>query len=108
MSVSIGAQGPLRSVLAAFDSGVHSLEEICTHTGLSRQVVDAAIDHLVRAGQIEARELAVGCPTAGCGSCASGTASGGAGCGAPGPSAQRSGPVLVALSRRRTGAAERC
>ena len=48
----------------------------------------------------EAKELAMGCPGGGCGSCASGLADGSAGCGASGPSATRSGPVLVQLSLR--------
>jgi hypothetical protein len=88
-------------VLGAFEAGVHSVDEVATLTGLSRDVVDAAIAHLVRAGRIEARELAIGCPDGGCGSCASGQVDGSAGCGASGPSAQRSGPVIVTLSLRR-------
>jgi bacterioferritin-associated ferredoxin len=95
--------GPLRQVLAAFAAGVHSVDELTRRTGLSRDVVDASIDHLVRTGRIEAKELTIGCPDGGCGNCASGTSEGTAGCGAPGPSAARSGPVLVTLSLRRPG-----
>jgi hypothetical protein len=91
---------PLRSVLTAFESGARSRGEVCDRTGLRRDIVDAAIGHLLRMGRLDAHELAVGCPDGGCGSCASG-AGDAPGCGAPGPSTRRSGPVLVALSVRR-------
>jgi hypothetical protein len=79
---------PLRSVLTAFEDGA-----------LSR----AEVEHLLRLGRLDARELAVGCPDGGCGTCASGHGDS-PGCGASGPSARRSGPVLVSLSVRRPGA----
>jgi hypothetical protein len=91
--------GPLRAVLAAFERGVASLDEVARATGLPRELVDASVDHLVRMGRIRAEELSVGCPDGGCGSCASGAGES-AGCGAAGPSAARSGPVLVALTVR--------
>jgi hypothetical protein len=91
---------PLRSVLGAFQDGARSRADVCTTTGLRRDVVDAAIEHLLRLGRLDARELAVGCPDGGCGSCASG-AGDAPGCGASGPSTRRSGPVLVTLSGRR-------
>jgi hypothetical protein len=91
---------PLRSVLAALDDGARSRSEVCDRTGLRRDVVDAAIEHLLRMGRLDARELTSGCPDGGCGSCASGVGSA-PGCGAPGPSARRPGPVLVSLSVRR-------
>jgi FeoC like transcriptional regulator len=94
---------PLRSVLTAFEDGARSRADVCTATGLRRDVVDAAIEHLLRMGRLDARELAVGCPSGGCGSCASGVGDA-PGCGAPGASARRSGPVLVSLSVRRPGA----
>ena len=93
--------GPLTSVLESFRAGVHSIDEVVQRTGLRRDVVDAAIGHLVRAGRLEARELAIGCPTGGCGSCASGLTDGSAGCGSTEPSDRRSGPVLVTLSLKR-------
>jgi hypothetical protein len=91
--------GPLRAVLSAFEDGASTLPDVARVTGLSRELVDAAVDHLVRMGRIDASELTIGCPDGGCGSCASGSA-GSAGCGAAGPSATRSGPVLVALTVR--------
>lgn len=94
-------RGPLSAVLGAFSEGVHSLDEVAGRTGLSVDVVRACVDHLVRVGRLEAEQLAVGCPSGGCGSCASGTAGGTAGCGAAGPSDGRSGPVLVTISVRR-------
>jgi hypothetical protein len=95
------AAGPLTAVLAAFDAGAHSLGEVATRCDLPLDTVRASVDHLVRMGRLEAKELAVGCPTGGCGSCASGTDDGAAGCGSSAPSSRRSGPVLVALSVRR-------
>ncbi len=94
--------GPLQRVLSAFDDGYESLAAIAAATGLDRSVVEAAVDHLVRTGRVQAQQLSVGCPSGGCGSCASGSTSGGAGCGASGPSRGRSGPVLVALQRAPT------
>jgi hypothetical protein len=91
---------PLRSVLTAFETGARSRTEVCDRTGLRRDVVDAAIEHLLRMGRLDARELTVGCPDGGCGGCASGSGDA-PGCGAAGPSSRRSGPVLVSLSVRR-------
>jgi hypothetical protein len=90
---------PLRSVLDAFRSGARSRADLGRVTGLRPDVVDAAVDHLVRIGRLEARQLATGCPGGGCGSCASGV-DGSPGCGSTGPSAQRRGPVLVQLTLR--------
>lgn len=92
--------GPLSAVLAAFAAGAHSLDEVAERSGRPLDVVRAAVEHLVRAGRLDARELSLGCPAAGCAGCASGTAAGAAGCGAPGPSARRPGRVLVTLSLR--------
>jgi hypothetical protein len=93
--------GPLTAMLAAFDAGAHTLDEVARRCGLPLDTVRAGVDHLVRIGRLEAKELAVGCPTSGCGSCASGTDEGTAGCGSSAPSSRRSGPVLVAISVRR-------
>lgn len=93
--------GPLSDVLAALQGGATSLTEVASVTGLSRGVVDAAVDHLVRLGRIDAKELSMGCPASGCGGCASGTADGRAGCGAATPSPLRRGSVLVSLTVRR-------
>jgi len=97
--------GPLTRVLDAFEAGASSLAEVQASTGLSRDVVDASVDHLIRLGRLDARELAMGCPSGGCGGCASGTTEGTAGCGAPGPSFGRHGPALVALTLRRPATA---
>lgn len=92
--------GPLSAVLGALDDGAGSLDEVARRTGLSRDVVSAGVDHLVRMGRLETRELGSGCPTGGCGSCASGTVDGAAGCGSAGPTAGRRGPVLVEIRVR--------
>ncbi len=89
---------PLNAVLRAFDQGASSLDEIALLASLSRDVVEASVDHLRRIGRIKALELSMGCPAGGCGSCASGHADGTGGCGAAAPSPLRRGPVLVQLS----------
>ena len=91
---------PLRSVLTAFTDGARSRADVSRLTGLRPDVVDAAVDHLVRLGRLEATELSTGCPGGGCGGCASGV-DGAPGCGASAPSPRRTGPVLVQLSLRR-------
>ena len=59
-------------MLDAFDAGAHSRADVARRTGLRADVVDAAVDHLVRMGRLEAAELTSGCPDGGCGVCASG------------------------------------
>ena len=89
---------PLAAVLDAFGSGASSLAEIESATALDHDVVTAAVDHLVRAGRLEAKILTVGCPAGGCGGCALASSDGASACtpqaGVPG----RRG--LVALSLR--------
>ncbi len=96
--------GPLSAVLAAIQNHAGTLADIVRVTGLPRDVVDASVAHLVRLGRLDARELAMGCPSGGCGTCASGV-DGTPGCGSSAPSRARTGPVLVALSLRRPDAA---
>lgn len=88
---------PLSRVLAAFQDGAVSLEEIAGRTGLPGTIVRTCVGHLIRMGRIQAKELSMGCPGGGCASCASATAEGTPGCGAAGPSRARRGPVLVEL-----------
>lgn len=95
----MAATSPLRAVLEALRGGAGSLTEVARQCGLDRDVVEAAVDHLVRLRLVSARELALGCPGGGCTTCASGV-DGAPGCGSPGPSPTRTGPVLVALSAR--------
>ncbi len=97
----MSAVRPLNAVLEAFERGASTLDEIATRTGLRRDVVLAAVDHLRRMGRLEAREMTAGCPSGGCGSCAFAHGDGTPGCGASAASLQRRGPVLVQLSLRR-------
>ena len=92
---------PLNAVLDAFEGGASTIDDIVTSTGMPRDVVLAAVDHLRRMGRLEARELVAGCPSGGCGSCAFSHGDGTPGCGAPSASPERRGPVLVQLSLRR-------
>lgn len=94
-----GTARPLQAVLDAVRSGTSSLAEVEDRTGLSRDVVSGAVDHLVRLGRLSAATMAFGCPGGGCGTCASGSA-GAPGCGAAAASTERRGPVLVTISVR--------
>ncbi|MCB0880983.1 MAG: hypothetical protein KDC33_02045 [Thermoleophilia bacterium] len=85
-------------VAAALEAGVSTRAEIAAASGLDPEVVDTALDHLVRMGRVSMDPLAGGCPAAGCGSCGSGRADGDAGCGAEGPATSR-GPVALRLRR---------
>lgn len=90
---------PLRDVLSALEAGSGTLDAVARRTGLARDVVAAAADHLVRLGRVNASVLAAGCGSGACGSCPSGSG-GTPGCGRP-----PQGPVLVALSVRRPAGA---
>jgi len=80
--------GPLHLVLDEITAGTPTLAAIARRTGLSDDVVRAAVDHLVRAGRITSTELSLGCPTGGCGGC---------------PSAGTSCTLPTALDDRRPG-----
>jgi hypothetical protein len=79
---------PLSAVLAAVDDGVTTRTAIADRTGLDPDVVDAAVDHLLRLGRVSSLSLKTACPDGGCHGCGSPT---GAGCGA--------GPVPVSIGR---------
>lgn len=85
---------PLRAVLCALESGATTRAELQENTGLCADVVDAALEHLVRLGRIEATTISVGCPDGGCGACPSS-----GGCSVSGHAVGR--PALVSLSVRR-------
>ena len=91
--------GPLTLVAQAIGDGVGTRADIARTTGLTPDVVDAAIAHLERTGFLVAEQLSAGCPDGGCGTCPSGKADGSAGCGASGIGTAR-GPVLLKLTRR--------
>jgi hypothetical protein len=93
--------GPLRTVLAEFEAGTPTFAEIVRRSGLEESMVRAAVDHLVRSGRVESRELAIGCPASGCGGCASAWDDGAPGCGLPSPvPGRRAGLVTLTLARR--------
>ena len=93
--------GPLSTVLAQMQAGAPTVAEIVRLSGLEDSVVRAAVDHLVRSGRVESRELSMGCPAAGCGGCASATDDGAPGCGLPSPvPGRRAGLVTLTLTRR--------
>jgi hypothetical protein len=93
--------GPLSIVLAELAAGTPTLTEMARRSGLEESVVRAAVNHLIRSGRVEARELSMGCPASGCGNCASGTDTGAPGCGlgAPVPG-RRAGLITLTLTRR--------
>lgn len=82
--------GPLRKVSDAIDAGAVTVTEIGRTTGLSSDLVRAALDHLLRMGALRAEELTAGCPPSGCTTCASA---------APATGTCGSGQVLITLSR---------
>ncbi len=91
--------GPLSLVLAEVEAGTPTLTQMARNCGLDEEVVRAAVEHLVRAGRIETRELSVGCPPSGCGGCP--LAAEGEGCGRPDVlQGRRPGLVLLSLARR--------
>jgi hypothetical protein len=93
--------GPLSAVLSELEAGTPTLAEIVRRSGLEESMVRAAVDHLVRSGRVESRELSMGCPASGCGGCASAADGGAAGCGLPSPMpGRRAGLVTLTLSRR--------
>jgi bacterioferritin-associated ferredoxin len=86
---------PLRQVLAEIRSGrASSIAEVADRVGVSRDEASAMVDHWVRKGRLDVRDLGDACGGGGCGSCSSGH-DGAPGCGS-GP--QR--PVLLAISPR--------
>ena len=93
--------GPLSSVLAELEAGTPTIAEMVRRSGLEESVLRAAVDHLVRTGRVESRELSMGCPESGCGGCASASEAGTPGCGlgAPVPG-RRAGLVTLTLTRR--------
>lgn len=100
-AVASRPRGPLSQVLAEVQAGTPTVADMARRTGLDEAVVRAAVDHLVRAGRVEARELSIGCPPSGCGGCASATVEGTPGCGLPAPTpGRRPGLVTLTLPRR--------
>lgn len=100
-------RSPLAAVLAAFQGGAASVAEVRLRTGLDHDVVDAAVEHLVRMGRLERSAVDLGCVGDGCDSCpASGV---GAGCDTAGRHrrGRRSGEAVAAdevvTSRRLSG-----
>ena len=94
-------KGPLSIVLAELEAGTPTVAEMVRHSGLDESVLRAAVDHLVRSGRVESRELSMGCPDTGCGGCAAASDDGAPDCGLPSPvPGRRAGLVTLTLSRR--------
>ena len=72
--------GPLTAVLSAVEGGATTRPAIAARTGLDPDVVDAAVEHLLRVGRIATPTLRTSCPDGGCHGCGSVT---GAGCSPP-------------------------
>ncbi|MGL5406502.1 MAG: FeoC-like transcriptional regulator [Propionibacteriaceae bacterium] len=89
---------PLHAILAAFDQGALSLADVAERTHLSDDVVRAGVDHLVRLGRLDAKEISNACPSGGCRSCGSTTESS---CSRSIAVTGRTSSTLVALSLRR-------
>lgn len=97
-----GRGGPLRAVLTALDGGAGDLGEVAARTGLDRELVTAAVAHLIRSGYLQAEQLGTGCPATGCSGCGSYAAPGlirSGGCAGDTTSADGRGPVLITINR---------
>jgi hypothetical protein len=79
-------------VLDAARRGTASRADLAARTGLPPDVVDAAVDHLIRTGALHAETLGSACPAGGCAGCGAPT---GHGCGDA--AARTPGPVLITL-----------
>jgi hypothetical protein len=89
-------------VLAALDGGAGDLGEVTARTGLDRELVTAAVAHLIRSGHLHAEQLSTGCPATGCSGCGSYTAPGlvrSGGCAGDTASSDGRGPVLITINR---------
>lgn len=63
--------GPLSLVRSAFAAAdCRSVSDLERVTGLPRDVLDAALEHLLFTGDLVAEALASGCPADACGTCA--------------------------------------
>jgi hypothetical protein len=74
--------GPLRRVVDALTAGADTRAELSRRTGLSPDVVDGAVEHLMRTGRLRSAPLTSGCPPAGCGHCPSSRPENAGGCAA--------------------------
>jgi hypothetical protein len=74
--------GPLRRVVDALAAGADTRAELTRRTGLSPDVVDGAVEHLMRTGRLRSAPLTSGCPSTGCGQCPSSRRDGAGGCAA--------------------------
>jgi O-acetyl-ADP-ribose deacetylase (regulator of RNase III) len=68
---SVGPQtaGPLRAVLDAVRGGAGWPAAVEAATGLEKDVVRTALEHLQRMGRVDIETVSFGCPTGGCGTC---------------------------------------
>jgi hypothetical protein len=64
-----GQDGPLTSVLAAVAAGIPSISALIEATGLPRDVVEAAVDHLSRTDRLATLDLSASCEQAACNRC---------------------------------------
>jgi hypothetical protein len=62
-------KSPLRAVLTQIAQGTPTLAAMARNTGLSPDVLRAALDHLIRIGRVDAQALG-GCAGEGCSGCA--------------------------------------
>ena len=95
--------GPLTQVLDAVTAGASTRPEIAARTGLAADVVDAAVEHLLRVGRISSPTLRTACPDGGCAGCGSVT---GSGC-APTTGSTPAGPGPVPVTVRTRSASDR-
>ena len=62
--------GIMEQVLAAFRAGATTRKEIAKATSLDADLVDAAVDMLLRTGRMDERVIKTACTSGGCRGCA--------------------------------------
>lgn len=93
---AVAAPRPVSAVLGAIRSGSVTTTDVQRATGLPRDVVEAALDHLARLGRLRSEPLQSGCPATGCGQCPV-ASSDGPGCGRAAGSPPRRSGLLMSL-----------
>lgn len=66
----------LSATASAIDRGATTRAEIARRTSLAADVVDAAVDHLLRIGRVATLSLKTSCPSGGCQGCGAPTGTG--------------------------------
>ena len=67
--MTASSASPLRAVLSAVSAGATTREELRRKVSYPDDVIDAALDHLIRTGRVATQPLTMGCVSTSCGGC---------------------------------------